>query len=91
MDGHGCRQDRRFFATVCGPRCDLLEADSDRWSCAILGTAAGLYREQPAELDFVGLVEGAVRELRLEYQVGQRKMIDAMDFVARPVVADFHQ
>jgi len=36
-------------------------------------------------------VEGAVRELRLEYQVGQRKMIDAMDFVARPVVADFHQ
>jgi hypothetical protein len=37
---------------------------------AILGTAARLYREEPAKLDFVGLVEGAVRELHLEYQMG---------------------
>ena len=58
---------------------------------AILGTAARLYREQPAELNFVGLVESAMRKLRLENQLGERKIIDSADFVARPVVADFHR
>jgi hypothetical protein len=57
---------------------------------AVLGTAAGLYREQPTELDFVGVVESAVRELRPEYQLGKRKMINAVNFVALPIVADFH-
>jgi hypothetical protein len=52
----------RTKVTDCGRLSrDLLEADSDRWSCAIFGTAAHLYGEQPAELDFVGLVESAVR------------------------------
>jgi 2-polyprenyl-6-methoxyphenol hydroxylase-like FAD-dependent oxidoreductase len=48
-----CFEARRARTAKARVRCDLLDADSDRWSCAIFGTAAHLYGEQPAELDFV--------------------------------------
>src|ERR1700733_10336230 len=55
---------------------------------AIFGTSAGLDREQPAELHFVGRMKRTVSELRLKDQFRERKSIDVPYFFACPVVTN---
>ena len=53
---------------------------------AILGTAAGLDRQQGRELDLARVEMPAMRELRAENQLRQRQIEQRGDLVARPIV-----
>ena len=55
---------------------------------AILGTGAGLDRQQRAHLHRVGYVVRAMRALRAQDQIGERQGEERAHLVQRPVVAD---
>ena len=55
---------------------------------AIFRTAAGLDAEQHAALDLIGAVIRALHLLRAEDEIGERRGIDRLDLVERPVVSN---
>ena len=55
---------------------------------AVLRTAAGLDRKQPAHLHLVGIERGAVHALGAEKQVHEREIVERKRLGAGPVVAE---
>src|SRR5258708_39090676 len=55
---------------------------------AVLGAAAGLDRQQGAQLHARGVVMSPVRHLGAEDQLRQRQIVDGADLLVAPVVAD---